>query len=624
MTEEVKLKRVQCNYETQNSRFLLDCDFSKQYHHYYNRRLARTRPYLEFNCRNKWPTDIPILSLAELAAMISLYGDHGDGWVASQSQSSLLASTPPKAPRSQSSSIFSPSSSAELANFKYSKRLRKFSDSLAQSPAHKSSTQRAQQEINLFKTPEMCKQSVDLISPIAPLNSNSDAEDEQSEQHDYIIIGTIFKRMKLQPDVIQELSEGDFHVRCERYLGHYTCQDDKLVLEDPEETIALVGNIEPGKLVTGVNVALLGYPLEDGSQFFVRDICFAEPNKLILYDDEDEDEDDAQDMKQREESVSSGSSLERPLACRPDPVFLMVVSGFGFHQDLANDKTLTSSLQSLIDFVWGGGEYNDDERSYKVARILVVGDNLLEDRLLPNEDNEIGDPNLTSNELLAQKMKRSRQVKPYTNSIQAIKHMDNFFAQLSKTINVDVMPGPSDPSSHLIPQQPFHPCMFPKSCMFATFNCSTNPHHGIYDDKVEILATSGQNIDIISKFSCLTDPIEIMKCHLKWGNSAPSAPDNLYSVPYEDDDPHVIDFIPDIYIAGCQEYYQTDYHTYEQTKLIEDLESSQNKESKNVKSDNKSRKDRTLLITVPKFHETYSCVLINLKTLESQLMSFRS
>ena len=35
---------------------------------------------------------------------------------------------------------------------------------------------------------------------------------------------------------------------------------------------------------------------------------------------------------------------------------------------------------------------------------------------------------------------------------------------------VDVMPGPSDPSNHSLPQQPLHECLLPGSAGFATLN----------------------------------------------------------------------------------------------------------------------------------------------------------
>jgi len=605
MTQEVKLKRAQCNYQSENARFLLDCDFSKQYSHYYCKRLEKTKPFLEFNCRSKWDPSIPIYSLVALASVATFYELDDDIEAVLSNQST----TPPE------------SHDGSQGSFKFSKRLRRSSEDTKQSPYPQTSTQKEDIESDISESP-IDKRNSMIEAPIPHVPGRSRA-------NECIVIGTIFKRMKMQPDVVRELSQGNFHVKIDRYHGHYTSQDDTLVLEDVDESISLVGNINPKRFVTGIIVALLGIPLENGSQFLVHDVCYAEPNRLILYD----------------ETISQKSTdltVARPLRANGDSIYLMLVSGLGFHQGMGKKSTLTRALQDLIDFIWGGGKFAEDKRSSRVSRILVVGDSLLDDRY--DETEEIG----SQGEDLAARMRQSRQVKPYSSSIQAVKYMDDFFAQLSKTINVDVMPGPSDPSSHLMPQQPFHPCMFPKSCMFSTFNCTSNPHHAIYNDNVEILATSGQNIDIIRKFSALDDPIEIMKCHLMWGNSAPSAPDNLYSVPYEDDDPHVIDFIPDVYISGCQESFRSDYYYYtssdsnnsETSKDERDVAGEAgfsgfcapvhrqvDKADLEVKDDQirpdwHLSKNRTLLMTIPKFSETLSCVLLNLKNLESHVLSF--
>lgn len=563
MTQVVRLKRVQCNYQPENARFLLECDFSKQYSHYYRKRLEKTRPFLEYNLRTKWKSNVPLYGLAQLAAAANRDSDIAGPFSPPLSPEFLQATSPdlPRRIRCMSSSQKSPVTPVRTST-----------------------------------------QKVDVVAQSQPLPIHSPIEEPSfSGSLECVIIGTIFKRMKLQPDVVEELSRGDFHVKCERYHGHYTSQSDKLVLEDADESISLVGNINPKRFVTGIVVALLGNPINDCSQFLVQDVCYPEPNRQILYD---------------ELTASQEAKLERPLKVEGGPIYLLVISGLGFHHDMGKKSALTKALQDLIDFIWGGAKFSDDERSSQVGRILVIGDNLLEDRLVPIEQTSGND-----REDLLMRMKQSRQVKPYVPSIQAVKHMDDFFAQLSKTIDIDVMPGPSDPSSHLMPQQPIHPCMLPKSCTYATFNCTTNPHHAIYNDDVEILATSGQNIDIISKFSEINDPIEIMKHHLIWGNSAPSAPDNLYSVPYEDDDPFVIDFIPEIYIAGCQDSYRTEFYYYNESTGVKSSPTDGSGSGENFHQNTK--KTRTLLLTVPKFCETFSCVLINLINLESHLLSFQ-
>lgn len=553
------MRRAECGYRQENVRFLLECDFSKQYCNYYKKRLEKSRPYLEANCRSKWDPSIPIHTLAQIASF-----------------------------------------------------------------AHE--------------------------------QDDFSSEDDSSDL--CIVIGTIVKRMKLQPDVLHELAQGEFNIKVERYLGHYLSLDDKIILEDHEESISLTGKIDASKLVTGVTVALLGQPIDDCSKFLVRDICYAEPNRMLLYEEHT-----------LTQSVCFEQNLEKQDV---RPLYLLVLSGLEFHQDMDKIKNTTQALQNIIDFIWAGGKYTDDERCSRVARLLVVGDNLLGERLtMPDASSSQAEQDIDP----TKKLKLSRQVKPYTNSVKAIQHLDEFFAQLSKTIYVDIMPGYSDPTSHLMPQQPFHPCMFPKSCKYSTFNSVTNPHRAIYNGDIDILATSGQNVQIIEKFSGISDPIEIMKCHLMWGNMAPSAPDNLYSVPYEDDDPMVIDFIPEIYIAGCQDYYRRSRYTYNACKpsnefskinsnRVANLNSTPNQSSASstispfhqpinsrmssaelpttstpippdesstsnlgdlsaTDNGNAGQKTSTVLITVPKFSETLTGVLINLKTLKSELISFK-
>lgn len=627
MTQEVKQRRVQSNYQPENARFLLDCDFSKQYDRYYRKRLEKTRPFLEYNCHLKWDPNTPIYNLSEVATFAPTNETL-------DSEANSFASSSPEP------------TDEPFCNYKLKKRLRKFSGSQTTASGDRkqqpqTSTQNPkerQADESLFSDDD-----IEFTSPILGAQrvhgvvSPTVRRPAGSKTAECIVIGTIFKRMRLQPDVVDELSKGNFHVKCEKYLGHYTSQDDTLVLEDCEESIQLVGKINPKHLVTGVVVALLGVSIDDGSQFMVFDICFAEPNRELLYDD------------------LQPFPPERLLASRR-PCYLMIVSDLGFHYEMDKRVELTRALQNLIDFIWGGAKYSDDPRSSLVTRILVAGNSLHEDRFSEDEDELLAQAKAAGQDEIMFKMKQSRQVKQYTKTIQASKHMDDFYAQLSKTIHVDVMPGPSDPSSHLMPQQPFHPCMFPQSCMFSTFNCTTNPHHAIYNDNVEILTTAGQNVDIIKKFSDIKNSIDVMKCHLMWGNSAPSAPDNLYSVPYEDEDPFVIDFIPDVYVAGCQDEYKREFYRYTSTDpILENRRSNSSSVSKNksvyqarpsspslfttpaerassstptmsskldesAATESGARKERTLLLTVPRFFETFSCVLLDLVTLESQLV----
>jgi DNA polymerase delta subunit 2 len=43
-------------------------------------------------------------------------------------------------------------------------------------------------------------------------------------------------------------------------------------------------------------------------------------------------------------------------------------------------------------------------------------------------------------------------------------------------MNVDLMPGETDPGNPSIPQQPLHSCLMPRSVSNSTFQMVTNPH----------------------------------------------------------------------------------------------------------------------------------------------------
>ena len=57
-----------------------------------------------------------------------------------------------------------------------------------------------------------------------------------------------------------------------------------------------------------------------------------------------------------------------------------------------------------------------------------------------------------------------------------MKSFDGLVEQLVNTVDVDVMPGPNDPSNVTIPQQPIHPFMLQRSSPFSTCRLVTNPH----------------------------------------------------------------------------------------------------------------------------------------------------
>lgn len=83
-------------------------------------------------------------------------------------------------------------------------------------------------------------------------------------------------------------------------------------------------------------------------------------------------------------------------------------------------------------------------------------------------------------------------------SMEAAYTVDRFLAEMASALPVDVMPGPNDLSSHALPQQPLHRCLFPVAFRYDSFCRVTNPYQFSVDG-IHFLGTSGQNVDDVRR-----------------------------------------------------------------------------------------------------------------------------
>ncbi|KAL5019253.1 hypothetical protein ScPMuIL_004975 [Solemya velum] len=240
-------------------------------------------------------------------------------------------------------------------------------------------------------------------------------------------------------------------------------------------------------------------------------------------------------------------------------------------------------LQLLIDLITGQvGDEDQQESSANIVRVVIAGNSLSQD---------------TQDKASINKAKYLTK-KTAAGSVEAMKSLDEALVQLAACVEVDLMAGEYDPSNHTLPQQALHRCMFPKSSRYSTFKTVTNPHD-LTVDGVRILGTSGQPVHDIMRYSTLDDPLEVLEKTLIWGHLAPTAPDTLGCYPYYKEDPFILKECPQIYFAGNQSSYKQ--------KLFKG-----------------SRHQETSLITIPRFSQTSSCVLVNLRTLSCQLLVFQT
>lgn len=187
--------------------------------------------------------------------------------------------------------------------------------------------------------------------------------------------------------------------------------------------------------------------------------------------------------------------------------------------------------------------------------------------------------------------------------LSSLKKVDAIISNLCRSVCVDLMPGEFDPANHLMPQQPMHYCMFPEVTEHKSFAGVTNPYRFSLEDRL-ILGTSGQNVQDITRYAEL-QPMEALKSTLNWGHIAPTCPDTLASYPFTDTDPFVLDEYPHLYFAGNTAKFETELFT-----LGED-------------DDDEEKQVKTRLVCVPRFCDTQSVVVVNLKNLDCYEVSFK-
>ncbi|XP_042241148.1 DNA polymerase delta subunit 2-like [Homarus americanus] len=258
----------------------------------------------------------------------------------------------------------------------------------------------------------------------------------------------------------------------------------------------------------------------------------------------------------------------------PDPVprdvvsedrYVMMVSGLELSSSV--DSLLT--LELLVDYITGHLGHSEEQAAIaRVSRVIIAGNSV--------------------------SSAKGEKEKP--EKVKMMKELDDILAQIASVCPVDVMPGEFDPANHIMPQQPLHCCMLPKAAMYSTMQSVTNPYECEIGGRA-FIGLSGQNVKDISRCSTLEDPLKVLEKLCEWGHLAPTAPDTLTAYPYYNEEPFVIDMCPDVLFTGNQESFGT--------QIIEGA------------GDHKIS-----LVSVPRFSSTGTCVLVNLRTLQCQLLCF--
>ncbi|KAM8865428.1 DNA polymerase delta subunit 2 [Synchiropus picturatus] len=313
------------------------------------------------------------------------------------------------------------------------------------------------------------------------------------------IVGTLFKRMDLQPSILKEISE-EHNLLPQPARVKFISDTDELILEDELQRIKLEGKIDRDKCVTGSVIAIYGAERNDG-KFTVEDFCTA-------------------DLPPQSSRPTLGADR-----------FVLLVSGLGLGSSHADSML---GLQLLVDMVTGQlGDQGEQSGAATISRVLLAG-NLLSEN---TQDKEAS----TKPKYLTKKSQ--------AGSVEAMRLLDELLLQLVASVPVDVMPGQHDPTNFTLPQQPLHRCMFPLSSVYPTLMLASNPYQAEVDG-VRFLGTSGQNVCDMERYSSMDSHLEILEETLRLRHLAPTAPDTLGCYPFYQKDPFILEQCPHVYFSG--------------------------------------------------------------------------
>nr|VZI44276.1 unnamed protein product [Spirometra erinaceieuropaei] len=444
-----------------------------------------------------------------------------------------------------------------------------------------------------------------------------------------VIIGTLYKEMSLRPSVIRQLAELEQGGSIKSGLvplfadglsrPRLTTAEDQVFLEDEVQRIALSASdsdffedcrLIAAHLVTGVVVALRGRELESTpGTFTVSDALFLEPGP--------------------EHPITTSSVADLTYAnfssLGPCVAF---VSGLGF-VGTGSEVSESHSLALTLLGDWLRGAITLSDTFPPLVKLMILGDSIRP--MGVTEGETVG--------LIQQARYLTR--KTDADSVTAMHLFDSWLANLplgpgaSDTtptvingLSVDILPGPSDCVSHMLPQQPLHAAILPEAVRRAggvgtgALRSTTNPVYTNICGRT-ILATSGQAIADLLRYTEISDALGCMEATLHWGHLAPTCPDTLFGYPLADRDPLVLrttlpdkivgekrareqdvsvpspDY-PDIYVVGNQAtaaWRRASLSAWSPRTTAEDTESK-----------------GALMISVPRFDRTYTLVLLELQT----------
>ncbi|KAL8872953.1 MAG: hypothetical protein Q9174_001502 [Haloplaca sp. 1 TL-2023] len=400
------------------------------------------------------------------------------------------------------------------------------------------------------------------------------------------VAGTVYMDMPLKPNILDDISK-DHWISAPPPREKYTSPggQDQIMLEDESGRLRLIGTpLQLAMLVTGCIIAVMGTENANGD-FEVVDMKVPD----LPWQPQRWERDESYTISTNGATGSKRKSGSTPQL--PEGGKVAIVSGLSISGEDGDSLTLDLLMEYLLGEACGPTEQS---KVSKISRLIIAGNSIAEGTPLALREEDA----------------KKASIKKYGYDSSAYNpaptlRLDDFLATLLPSIPITLIPGESDPANVSMPQQPIHPAMFPRSRNYAVlpgstepgwFDSATNPFEADIDGW-RIMGNGGQPIDDVFKYVEGDERLDMMESLLRWRCGAPTAPDTLWCYPFQENDPFVIEECPHMYFVGNQPRYET---------MVID-----GPEGQTVR-----------LISVPKFRETGELVLLDIDTLETEIVRF--
>lgn len=371
---------------------------------------------------------------------------------------------------------------------------------------------------------------------------------------------------------------------------------DEVHLEDSSGRIILK-QVEVEKMCTGLVLAIYGTLSADGG-FLVETLSLSGLHDLYL---------SPRPWRLGRNEISSGL-LPRPSSLLPSaqrtPNYIGFLSGLSL--DISPDPSIALRLHLLVDFIRGDvGSAAVKEKARRISRLVIGGNHLMTtEEVKLKKKVKLEPPDHV-------RLKLNDRGSTSTSAVVMTRQLDAVLTSLCETVEVELMPGDRDMSNAFLPQQPLHPVLLPVAARYSTLRLVTNPFEftlfpfpeasedesdakdeGEVEKKkmdvgtipsssttttrlgkdarereeaerskvtggVHFFVSAGQNVNDVVRQTVLSSRLEAMALVINSGCACPTAPNTLWSFPFEKEDPFLFPRCPHVMVACEQPRFET-------------------------------------------------------------------